>query len=140
MITEQILIRIIMVVVLIMILFNSYNVYRLSLKTEKQMNITNLEEMKDLHPLIKELYKYVFINGLFPLKHKIINDFIITNKIDKWIEQNKSDIIELIAVLKEFSEKKLKENINLEMDTIMKKRMYDLDIKQITSDIKKQLQ
>jgi hypothetical protein len=138
MIAEQLMIRIILIVMLIMILVNSYNVYRVN--SRNKFNLLDLEEMKDLHPLLKELYSLVFVNGLFPLQNKMINDFMIMNNVDKWIEKNKEDITELIDVLKQLADKEAKNNINLlKMDSKMKKQMYDLDFKQIVEDLKKQL-
>lgn len=138
MIAEQLMIRIILIVMLIMILVNSYNVYRVN--SRSKYNLTDLEEMRSLHPLVKELYELVIVNGLFPLKHKIINDFIITNNIDKWIEKNKEDIVELIDVLKQLGDKEAKNVFkDFKIDSAMKKKMYDLDLKQIVSDLKEQL-
>ena len=138
MIAEQLMIRIILTVMLIMILVNSYNVYRVN--SRSKYNFTDLEEMRSLHPLVKELYELVIVNGFFPLKHKIINDFIITNNIDKWIEKNKEDIVELIDVLKQLADKEAKNVFkDFKMDSAMKKQMYDLDLKQIVSDLKEQL-
>lgn len=137
MIAEQLMIRIILTVMLIMILVNSYNVYRVN--TRNKINLLDLDEMRDLHPLLKELYSLVVVNGLFPLQNKIINDFMITNNIDKWIEKNKEDITELVDVLKQLADKEAKNALDLKMDSKFKKQMYDLDFKKIVEDLKKQL-
>jgi hypothetical protein len=138
MIAEQLMIRIILTVMLIMILVNSYNVYRVN--SRNKLNLSDLEEMTDLHPLLKELYSLVVVNGWFPLQNKIINDFIITNNIDKWLEKNREDITELIDVLKQLADKEAKNAVkDLKMDSALKKQMYDLDLKQIVSDFKEQL-
>jgi hypothetical protein len=139
MITEPFVIRFILIVMLFMILLNSYNVYKLNTKHLTTINLSDLEEMKDLHPLIKELYKLTIVNGFFPLANKLINDFIIVNKIDKWIEYNRADLLELIDLLTLSAEKEAIKHANLKLDSTIKKNMYDIDLKQIITDLKKEL-
>lgn len=141
MITEPLFVRLILIVMLFMILLNSYNVYKINTKQLTTINLSDLEEMKDLHPLIKELYTITVVNGFFPLTHKLINDFIIFNNIDKWIEYNREDLLELIYLLKLSAEKEAikLDKANMKLDKTLKKKMYDINLKQIITDLKKEL-
>ena len=128
----------IIVVMSALVMLNTYNVYRLTNVEYKKQNLLDMQEFTDLHPMIKELYKESIVNGMFYLQNMIVNDVIQMNDIDKWYNANRSDLLELIKVVKEKGTKYYNENgsnnLRLEPSTIAK--LTSLDIPALTKQLK----
>jgi hypothetical protein len=89
----------IFVVLTVLVVLNSYNVYRLNKKND-YLTIVDLKEFEKLHPIIKELYVNAIVEGAFPYAFEQLNKFIKINNIDKWYYENENEINKLIETYK----------------------------------------
>ena len=96
----------IIIVMALLIMLNTYNVYRITKLDFAKQNLLDMQEFSDLHPMIKELYKEAIVNGVFYIQNMIVNDIIKMNDIDKWYNANKQDIIKLIKIVKQKGQNK----------------------------------
>jgi hypothetical protein len=105
------------------------------------MTLMEMREFKDMHPLIKELYKEAVVNGVFYMQNMIVNDIIKMNNIDKWYNSNRDDLLELIKLVKEIGKKEYSKNKdNLKMSPANRSMLYALDIKALNKELKKHLE
>jgi hypothetical protein len=125
--------------VLTMLVFtNTYNIYRLTKIEHKENNLMDMQEFKDIHPLIKELYKEAVVNGVFYIQNMIVNDIIKMNDIDKWYNSNREDLLELIQVIKDkVNVQYLKDNKYLKISSSDLSKLHALDIKGLIKELKK---
>ena len=139
--TELYYLFLFMFVVLTLLVFtNTYNIYRLTKVEHKEYTLMEMQEFKDMHPLIKELYKETVMNGVFYMQNMIINDIIKMNDIDKWYNSNREDLLELIKLVKQIGEKEYTEKVkdNLKITPTEMSRLYAMDIKALNKELKKQ--
>ena len=68
--------------IIALVLMNSYSIFKLS-KEIKKTSLIELDEFKDIHPLMKDLYFEIILNGILPIKHKQIAAFL--KKHNLWI-------------------------------------------------------
>lgn len=128
-----------MFVVLTLLVFtNTYNIYRLTKIGHKEMTLMEMREFKDMHPLIKELYKEAVVNGVFYMQNMIVNDIIKMNDIDKWYNSNREDLLELIKLVKEIGKKNYEKNkkTDTHIPTNELSKIVSLNIPELISNIK----
>jgi hypothetical protein len=122
----------------LLVFTNTYNIYRLTKKETQEKNLMDMQEFKDIHPLIKELYKEAVVNGVFYIQNMIVNDIIKMNNIDKWYNSNREDLLELIQVIKDkVNVQYLKDNKYLTISSSDLSKLHALDIKGLIKELKK---
>lgn len=122
----------------LLVFTNTYNIYRLTKKETQEKNLMDMQEFKDIHPLIKELYKEAVVNGVFYIQNMIVNDIIKMNDIDKWYNSNREDLLELIQVIKDkVNVQYLKDNKYLTISSSDLSKLHALDIKGLIKELKK---
>lgn len=125
-------------VLTMLVLTNTYNIYRLTKIENKENNLMDMQEFKDIHPLIKELYKEAVVNGVFYIQNMIVNDIIKMNDIDKWYNSNREDLMELIKLVKNIGKKNYQNNkeddVKIESDKLSK--LVSLNIPELIDNIK----
>tara|TARA_Y100000389_G_scaffold200343_1_gene240569 strand:+ start:1562 stop:2095 length:534 start_codon:yes stop_codon:yes gene_type:complete len=137
--TELYYLFLFMFVVLTLLVFtNTYNIYRLTKIGHKEMTLMEMREFKDMHPLIKELYKEAVVNGVFYMQNMIVNDIIKMNDIDKWYNSNREDLLELIKLVKEIGKKNYEKNkkTHTHIPTNELSKLVSLNIPELISNIK----
>lgn len=131
--TILIMILFIFFIMMLLVFTNTYNIYRLTKVNEDRNNLMEMQEFSNIHPMIKELYKETVVNGVLFIQNMLINDVIKMNKIDKWYNANREDILELISVIKEIGKKQYDSKKNsFKLPAASIKKLFDLDIKKIT--------
>jgi hypothetical protein len=135
--TMLIMILFIFFIMTLLVFTNTYNIYRLTKVNEERNNLMEMQEFSDIHPMIKELYKETIVNGVLFMQNMLINDVIKMNKIDKWYNANREDLLALITVIKEIGKKQYdSKKKTFKLPAASMKKLFDLDIKKITKVLK----
>lgn len=119
----------------LLVITNTYHIYKLTKIETTTYNLMDMQEFADLHPMIKELYKEAVVNGVHYIQNMIITDIIKMNDIDKWYNSNKADIKELIRLVKEIDMKRHKDK-NLKISSSEMSKLITMDIKSIITYMK----
>ena len=125
----------IIIVMALLIMLNTYNVYRITKLDFAKQNLLDMQEFNDVHPMIKELYKEAIVNGVFYIQNLIVKDIIEMNDIDKWYNANKEDLLKLIKVIKQKGENKYESSEATLPPNILSK-LNSLDIPELIDTIK----
>lgn len=125
-------------VLTMLVLTNTYNIYRLTKIEHKENNLMDMQEFKDIHPLIKELYTEAVVNGVFYIQNMIVNDIIKMNDIDKWYNSNREDLMELIKLVKNIGKKNYQNNKedDVKIDSDKLSKLVSLNIPELINNIK----
>jgi hypothetical protein len=126
---------IIIIVLSLLVISNTYNIYTLSKKEFQMRSLIDLKEFDTIHPMIKELYHEAIVNGVFFLHNIIVNDVIKMNDIDKWYNTNKTDLFELIESVRELGKISIEQR-NKKLDSSYLSNLFNLDIPELTTKIK----
>jgi hypothetical protein len=126
---------IIIIVLSLLVISNTYNIYTLSKKEFQMRSLIDLKEFDTIHPMIKELYHEAIVNGVFFLHNIIVNDVIKMNDIDKWYNSNKTDLFELIESVRELGKISIEQR-NKKLDSSYLSNLFNLDIPELTTKIK----
>jgi hypothetical protein len=126
---------IIIIVLSLLVISNTYNIYTLSKKEFQMRSLIDLKEFDTIHPMIKELYHEAIVNGVFFLHNIIVNDVIKMNDIDKWYNTNKTDLFELIESVRELGKISIEQRNN-KLDSSYLSNLFNLDIPELTTKIK----
>lgn len=122
--------------IIFLVLINSYSIFKLS-KEIKKTSIIELDEFKDIHPVMKDLYFEVILHGILPYKHKQISDFLKTHNFDQWYDKNRTNLLNIIATYKYLLEnEKNIENFN---DIIIEINHYITQYKNALVNIEKNI-
>jgi hypothetical protein len=125
------------VILSLLVIANTYNIYRLSNIDYKKRSLMDMSEFDDLHPMLKELYQEAVVNGVFVIQNIMLNDIVKMNNIDKWYNANKKDVFELIEVIKEYGKAEIVNNKNaMTIDPHILSKFYSFDIKKLVVNMK----
>ena len=135
---EYIFMLLIITVLSMLVISNTYHIYKLTKISITKNSLMDMQEFNNMHPMLKELYKEAVANGVFYIKNMIINDIIKMNDIDKWYNSNKDDIIKLIKLIKKIGIKNYKDNKNTDSKISPSElsKLVSIDIKSLIERIK----
>jgi len=135
---EYLFMILILTVLSMLVIANTFHIYKLTQQNITKKNLMDMQELNDIHPMIKELYQEAIVNGVFYIQNMIINDVIKMNNIDKWYNSNKDDILNLIKLVKKIGMKQYDKNKKmLKIPPSELSKLVALDLKTLIQEIEK---
>lgn len=122
----------IFVVLSLLVISNTYNIYRLTNIDFAKRSLMDLQEFDGLHPMLKEMYNEQILKGILKMNSTTSNDYVKSNNLDKWYNANKSELMELSKLFWQANRLQMKnndsytENIKIETSDLAKMTAIDL--------------